>query len=476
VKIFQGIGSTPDTIKNWAFTYLVLFYFERVLGVPATLCGLALFIALCFDAVTDPIVGSISDNWRSARLGRRHPFMYAAAIPLAVCFVCLFNPPEDLGQTGLFLWLVLFAVLIRGFMTLFVIPWTALQAELSQDYVERTTIVSYRFLIGWTVGVTTGVLSYTFIFHATPEFTNGLFNRAGYPQFALWAAAAICVGAVLSTHLTRREIPFLPTPPKERMPFSLQNVIREVKLAFTNRPFRLVFFSILCSAAILGIQGALELYVNTYFWGLLPEQLRWFGPFMWIGAVAAFVFVQPVSRRFDKKAIVISVSAMLILDGMILISLRLMDLLPPNGEPLLLYLLIANAVFRTAIGVVSAIVGASMVADILDQQELETSERQEGVFFSALAFSGKAISGLGILVSGLVLDLLAIPRTAALEDVDPGIILRLGVFVGLVLPTFYLLPLWIISKYPLTRRRHAEIRAALNARHDDLAVRERRAS
>lgn len=120
--------------------------------------------------------------------------------------------------------------------------------------------------------------------------------------------------------------------------------------------------------------------------------------------------------------------------------------------------------FRVAIGVVSLIVGASMVADILDQQELETSERQEGMFFSALAFSGKAISGLGILVSGLVLDLLAIPRTAALEEVDPGIILRLGAFVGLVLPTLYLLPLWIISKYPLTRRVHAEIRAALNAR------------
>jgi Na+/melibiose symporter-like transporter len=103
---------------------------------------------------------------------------------------------------------------------------------------------------------------------------------------------------------------------------------------------------------------------------------------------------------------------------------------------------------------------------------LETNKRQEGMFFSALAFSGKAISGLGILVSGLALDLLAIPRTAALEDVDPGIILRLGAFVGLVLPTLYLLPLWIISKYPLTRRIHAEIRAALNARHPDLETRE----
>jgi len=471
VKLFQGLGSAPDTIKNWAFGALVLFYFERALGVPAILCGLALAIALCFDAVTDPIVGSISDNWRSARLGRRHPFMYAAALPLAVCFVCLFNPPASLGTTGLFLWLSLFAVLVRGFMTLFVIPWTALQAELSQDYVERTTIVSYRFLIGWIVGVSTAVLSYSLIFHATPEYANGLFNRAGYPRFALWAAAAICAGALLSTHFTRREIPFLVAPPEERTPFSLRNVLREAKLAFTNRPFRLVFFAILCASAIGGTQGALELYVGTYFWGLLPEQLRLFAPFLLVGAVAAFALVQPVSLRLDKKTIVISASALLILDGMVLIALRLLDLLPPNGDPLLLGLLIVNAVFRVAIGVVSAIVGASMVADILDQQELETSERQEGMFFSALAFSGKAISGLGILISGVALDLLAIPRTAALEEVDPGTITQLGAFVGLVLPTLYLFPLWIISRYPLTREVHAQIRAKLDARHRELARR-----
>lgn len=471
VKLFQGLGSAPDTIKNWAFSALVLFYFERVLEVPATLCGVALAIALCFDAVTDPIVGSISDNWRSKRLGRRHPFMYAAALPLALCFVCLFTPPAGLGPTGLFVWLTLFAVLVRGFMTLFVIPWTALQAELSQDYVERTTIVSYRFLIGWTVGVSTAVLSYTLIFHATPEYENGLFNRAGYPRFALWAGTAICVGALLSTHFTRREIPFLVAPPQQRMPFSLRNVFREVKLAFTNRPFRLVFFSILCASAIGGTQAALDLYVNTYFWGLLPEQLRLFAPFLLIGAVTAFAVVQPVSRRHDKKTIVIWASALLIVDGMVLIALRLLDLLPPNGDPLLLVLLIVNAVVQVAIAVVSGIVGASMVADILDQQEFETHERQEGMFFSALAFSGKAITGLGLLVSGVALDLLAIPRTAAVEEVDPETIRRLGAFVGIFLPTLYLFPLWIISRYPLTREIHAQIRARLDARHREQARR-----
>jgi GPH family glycoside/pentoside/hexuronide:cation symporter len=104
------------------------------------------------------------------------------------------------------------------------------------------------------------------------------------------------------------------------------------------------------------------------------------------------------------------------------------------------------------------------VADILDDQELATNERQEGMFNAALAFCGKAVSGLGLLFGGLILQLLSIPRTAAVEQVDPQTIINLGVVMGLILPLFYVFSLWLLSKYPLTRAAHAEIRAALEAR------------
>jgi Na+/melibiose symporter-like transporter len=464
VKFFQGFGAAPNTIKNWAFGTLVFFYYERVMEVPASFCALALFIALCFDAVTDPIVGSISDNWRSQRWGRRHAFMYAATLPLMVTFYLLFLPPEGLGTIGLFVWLTVFAVLVRSFMTLFVIPWSALAAEFTPDYHERTIVMAYRFLLGWIIGVSTGWLAFTFLFAPTPEFSNGLFNSAGYPEFALWATLAIGASALISTHFTRSEIPFLPLPPQQPQRFSFGNVWREAKLALSNRPFRLIFLSILVASAIGGVQATLGLYVSTYFWGLLPLQLRWFGPFMMIGAIFAFIFVRPIGVRFDKKTIIIAVSAFLIIDGMGMIVLRLADVLPANGHPWLLPLLILNETVRTALGVVSGIMGASIVADILDDQELATNERQEGMFNAALAFCGKAISGLGLLFGGLILQLLSIPRTAAVEQVDPQTIINLGVVMGLILPLFYVFSLWLLSKYPLTRAAHAEIRAALEAR------------
>ncbi|MFM7120865.1 MAG: MFS transporter, partial [Gammaproteobacteria bacterium] len=108
-RLFQGLGALPDTWKNFAFNTFLLFYYNQVLGLTASLASAAIMIALIVDAITDPMAGSISDNWRS-RLGRRHPFIYASIVPMAVCFFALFSPP-DLGQFGLFLWLLTFAVL-----------------------------------------------------------------------------------------------------------------------------------------------------------------------------------------------------------------------------------------------------------------------------------------------------------------------------------------------------------------------------
>ena len=150
-KIIQGVGAIPDTFKNFAFNTFLLFFYNQVLGMPAFLASVALGIAIVFDAITDPVVGSISDNPKT-RLGRRHPLMYVSALPLGLTLYLTFVPPSGLSDTGLFVWLTFFAIVVRGSMTLFLVPWSALQAELSEDYVERSTIVTFRFLFGWIGG------------------------------------------------------------------------------------------------------------------------------------------------------------------------------------------------------------------------------------------------------------------------------------------------------------------------------------
>ena len=167
-KVSYGIGQASEGIKNGAFNVFVFFYYAQVLDLSTTYTGLAVFIALVFDAVTDPLIGSLSDNWRG-RLGRRHPFLYASATPLALSFVCLFSPP-NLPEFGLFLWLTVFAVLTRASITLFYVPHVSLGAELSTDFHERTTVVAYRYFFSYVGQLVTYFVGFYIFFADSPEF------------------------------------------------------------------------------------------------------------------------------------------------------------------------------------------------------------------------------------------------------------------------------------------------------------------
>lgn len=147
-KLAYGLGQAAEGLKNGAFNVFLFFYYVQVLQLSTSLAGLALLIALCFDALTDPLVGSISDGWKG-RFGRRHPFLFASIIPLGVSLVLLFNPPS-MGQLGLFAWLTTFAVFARVSITFFDIPHLSLGAELTQHFHERTEVVAYRFFFGYS--------------------------------------------------------------------------------------------------------------------------------------------------------------------------------------------------------------------------------------------------------------------------------------------------------------------------------------
>ena len=168
-KIYYGFGAVANGAKSNGFNYLLLFYYSQVIGLRADLVSLGILIALVVDAISDPLVGYISDNFHS-KWGRRHPFMYAAGLPVAVAYYFLWAPPE-FDQTGLFLYFVCIAVLIRTLITFYEIPATALVAELTDDYDQRTEMMSFRFFFGWWGGLTMAVMNYLVFL---PEEKGGL--------------------------------------------------------------------------------------------------------------------------------------------------------------------------------------------------------------------------------------------------------------------------------------------------------------
>ena len=464
-KLSFGIGSAAEGIKNVAFSLFLLFFYVQVHGLSASLAGAALFIALCFDAISDPVVGYISDSWRS-KWGRRHPFMYAAAIPLAISFYFVFTPPESLSQWALFAWLTGFTILTRGAMTLYFVPHMALGAELSEDYEERTSIVSYRTAFG-IIGSLSVYAAVGLFFPEGADGVRGQLDNDNYPAFAFTCAVVMWLVIWVSAGGTHKEIPRLRVVEKAPKPAEFLGVLRESRMAMTNPNFRIVFFATLSSYVMNGVNVALSLFVFTFFWELTAQDMRLVLMIMPFGILLGVPFTKYVHRQFDKKPAIVFGMAWWAGLQLLPVVLRLVGWFPSNGASELIYLL-AGIAFVQGVGIsFGTVTVGSMIADIVDEQELKTGLRQEGVFFAALSFSAKATSGLGGLVAGVGLDLISWPqgdsiRTAA--DIDPEIITRLGLLYGPLVALFGAVAIWLYTRYSLDRHKQAAILAELRTR------------
>jgi Na+/melibiose symporter-like transporter len=461
-KFAYGIGQVGEQVKNQGFNTFLFFYFTQVLGLSGTLAGVAILIALIFDAVTDPLAGSLSDNWKSPR-GRRHPFMYASAVPLGIFFVILFSPPESLGQTGLFVWLTVFAIAVRGAMTLYHVPHLAMGAELSDDYQERTSIVAWRTMLAVVGGVVTTILSYALFFPETAEFENGMLNPAGYPRYAIFAGVIMFVTIWYSAWGTRREIPNMPPAPEFPEPFSVLRIVRELAGAWQIVSFRALFIGFTLYGVFFGIVATLGTHLNVFFWEFDTVQLRWLAVPALIGFVIGASMVGRLHRRFDKLPTLVAGCIASAVVGNSVIVLRLLGAFPENHSPLLLPIIFVVLLVNMTIAATSFVSAGSMMADVAEQHVLESGRAQQGIFFSATSFSGKLASGLGHFVAGVGLDLIAFPLQAEPSQVSPEAIRLLGMLnLGAGLIT--LVAIWVFRYYQIDRGRQLATKLALEER------------
>ena len=183
-----------------------MLFYNQALGLSASLCGVVFLIASVVDGISDPIVGAFSDQFKS-RWGRRHPLMLLSALPLAISFYFLYQPPAGLSETGLFVWFLAFMVLMRTAKTFYSVPHAALGAELTEDYHERTSIFGYNSLVGLIGGVGFGLFILLVVFPSTPEYGNGLLNESRYSFLAAFGAVIIVVSLFLCTFGTRPVLP-----------------------------------------------------------------------------------------------------------------------------------------------------------------------------------------------------------------------------------------------------------------------------
>ena len=470
IKLGYGFGQFAEGAKNAAFGTFVLLYYNQVLGLSGSLAGLAIFIALCLDAVTDPIVGSISDNFRS-RWGRRHPFLYVAAIPMAFAFYFLFAPPAGLSSIGLFAWMTIFTVLVRGTMTLYYVPHLALGAELSDHYTERTSIVAYRWVFS-IVGNLAAVVSAFAIFLVDTDGRPGDLVAANYPPFAIALALAMAISIFVSAGGTHSQIPNLPATRFLERPglgAVLIGVFKDTLEALRNASFKWLAGAALSSQVMVGLQAALQLYMANFFWELDDQSKMLLLMATPVGFFAGIAMTRPIHERFDKRRTMIVGASLYYAFAVGPIVLRLMEWFPANDSALLTPMLVAFGVASGA-GGLAVVSSNSMMADVADEHELETGRRQEGIFFGALSFASKGAAGLGTLIGGLALDVIQFPIGAAPGAVDAGTVFHLGAVYGPMLGVFVVFTVYCLTHYRLTKGRHEEIMAALATRPAETAA------
>ena len=459
LKLFYGSGSMAEAVVISSITQFLMLYYNQVRGLPAAQVGLAIAAGLAVNAVADPLVGSWSDRTRS-RFGRRHPFMYAAIVPVALSFVALFNAPAwpPVAQLA---WLACFNILLQQALTAFHTPHLAFGGELTTDYIERTRVMSYNTFFLWAGDTLCWLATFGLFFSSSAAFSNGALDPSRYGPFSLTIASIVLVILFCSSFFTRRRIPWLPAAAPGTQAFTLANFFIDVRQALANRNYVMLLLGAFCLSLMQGLRGGLWIYTATYFWQLPSEQITWFALGSFISYLSGSAIVARLHRRFDKRmtgAVAVTVYCIGPALPMILGYFGLLS----AQTPYILPILIAFALLQHLPFCVMTTTVLSAFADIADENELRFGARQQGILYSTQTFFARIDQAIGAALAGWALTTIAFPAHAAPGHVPDAVLHGLAAAFALsTLPG--LLTTYFYGRLGISSKSYAATRAALNA-------------
>jgi Na+/melibiose symporter-like transporter len=462
-KLAFGVGSAAEIIALYSISSYALLFYNQVLGVSAAWIGLAISASFVLDAVVEPIVGSWSDRTKNSKWGRRHPWMFAAPLPIALSLYAAFNPPAGLEAPQLAIWCALAVSCLRWSMSAYHTPHLALGAELSPHYTERSKVMAYNSFFNWAGGSSMSFIALTFFFPKTAEFHNGLLNPAPWPSFAATMSVAIILILLASAWFTRDRIPFLPKPAADIPKFSPVEFFKDMGKAFTNVNYVWLLVGYFFLSMMIGLREGLRLYVYSFYWQISSSDLRYFIIGSFAGYLTAFVFAARVHGRFDKKATIIWSALAYAVIPAIPIVLGQLGVLRP-GTPGLMPILIAFAALSYGAVSILSISVMSALADVADENELKHGVRQEGILYSTRALAAKLDQALGTALAGMVITLIAFPHKARPGGVAADVLHNLAWWDGALAAIPGVIAAVCYGRYRINKASYEATRAALATR------------
>ena len=465
IKMAYGFGTVAFGVKTQLMGLLLLYY-NQLVGLPPHWVSMGLAATVFFDALWDPFVGQVSDNWRS-KWGRRHPFMYFSAVPAAVTLVALVHSPEGWSDAALTAYMVVMVTAAKATISLYEVPATALTPELAPAYHDRTRLLTYRYFFGIFAGSGAAVMGFAVFLKDSVgpggEKIRGQLNPAGYGPYASVVGVLMVASILVACVATQRFIPFLHQPAARRL--SLIATAREMIVTMSNRNFLIVSLSALFVGIGAGMTSGLGVYFQTYFWGLGSGNLAFIVGGTMLGSLLALPIAPMLSRKRGKKRAAVTLMVLGLVVGLSPVSLRLLGILPVslNGTSTLTMLLLVERTFVSAFGAAAAILTASMIADVVEESQLATGRRSEGLLLSADNVLQKLAGSVAGIIPGFMLLWVGMPEKAKPETLDPSVMTNLAL---MYLPTAVIfggLAIAALTHYRLDHATHEANLAKLNA-------------
>jgi len=447
-KILYGSGSFADMTFQWTLIAFALPIFNQELGFSPIIIGLVLGITRIWDGVTDPIMGSISDNART-RWGRRRPFIGAGAILSSIFFIIIWMVPTGISDWQFFAYFLVTSLLFYTSFTIFSVPLYALGYEMSSDYHERTKMMGVRIFANSFNGV---ILFPWFLWFMKRPIWGGD-TTLGIRMVGLGIGLLMLVFALIPA-LTLRE--------KKRKYVEKQehvSILKSLKFTFSSKPYLyliIAFFAILFSYNTIATAYS---YPLRYFVCGGNEDLfsLWFGRIEGFHHVATLLALWPInvlSKKFGKRNIALMGPIFMILG-----ALSNLVCYVPN-MPWLIF--IPRGLSAIGLSCIFVLI-PSMIADVVDHDELKTGTRREGMFGAVHFWVIKIALALGLVATGILVE-------ATGFKVELGINQPVGTIKNIIL-LLAILPaigaafaLYLIPRYSLTEKKMYEIREVLEKR------------
>ena len=430
VKLGYGVCDLGGNLYFTVVAFWLLYFLTDTVGLSAALAGGIVIIGKVWDAVTDPMVGFLSDRTTS-RWGRRRPYLLFGAVPLFVAMIIMFTNPRISSQAWLFVWGVGAFCLLSTVYTIVNIPYSSLTPELTKDFHEKTSLNGYRFgfaVLGTLLGA-----------GATLPIINAMGNEnLGFTVVGAVFGAAMMITALI-TFFSVREPIRASAPAPQKFFASYGKVLR-------NRPYRKILFTYTAHMVGISIVSGIMAYYYKYVFG--NEDLTTIGLMLLLVTAMLFIPVSVlVSKRIGKKRTYII--------GLIIVATVALVVAFTGHLIGYVYTYVMMAIGGVGLGALYALPWA-MMPDSIEWDYVRSGTRADGAYYGIWTFFSKIGQAIAIGVTALILQL-----TGYIADAvqGPSALLGIRIILGPITAIALIAGAIILSRYPMDEAAYQDILA-----------------